>query len=57
MMRSATHAVDPLATVLAEGGPFHMRGELPAYLARLRETGRGALAERLARHRQGAASL
>jgi arylsulfatase A-like enzyme len=32
---------DPLATVLAEGGPCHVRGHLPAYLERLAATGRG----------------
>jgi hypothetical protein len=31
---------DPMQTVLDEGGPFHIRGHLPAYLARLRATGR-----------------
>jgi hypothetical protein len=31
---------DPLVTVMREGGPFHTRGELPAYLERLRATGR-----------------
>jgi hypothetical protein len=41
-------AVDPLDTVVREGGPFHVRGRLPAYLARLRATGRAAHAERLA---------
>ncbi|MDH5674548.1 MAG: sulfatase [Myxococcales bacterium] len=42
---------DPLQTVLAEGGPSHVRGQLPAYLERLRATGRAAFAERLiARH-------
>jgi arylsulfatase A-like enzyme len=40
--------VDPLRTVLLEGGPFHCRRELPAYLARLRETGRGHHAQFLA---------
>ena len=30
MMASSTRASDPLETVLAEGGPFHTRGELPA---------------------------
>jgi hypothetical protein len=39
---------DPLQTVLAEGGPSHTRGRLAAYLERLRATGRGQLAERLA---------
>ncbi len=32
---------DPLTTILDEGGPFHIRGHLPAYLDRLRDTGRG----------------
>ncbi len=48
MLRSGTN-IDPLMTVLREGGPFHTRGELPAYLERLRATGRAAHAERLAR--------
>jgi choline-sulfatase len=33
--------------VLLEGGPFHVRGELPGYLERLRATGRGELAAAL----------
>ena len=45
--------VDPLMTVLREGGPFHTRGQLPAYLARLRATGRAAHAERLAARHPG----
>jgi choline-sulfatase len=40
-------AVDPLDTVLAEGGPAHVRGQLSAYLERLRATGRADWAERL----------
>jgi hypothetical protein len=35
-------------TVIAEGGPFHCRGELRAYLERLRATGRGDHADALA---------
>ena len=42
--------VDPMDVVMAEGGPFHTRGELPAYLARLRATGRSGWADRLAAH-------
>jgi len=34
-------------TVMREGGPFHCRGELPAYLARLRATGRAEAARAL----------
>jgi choline-sulfatase len=44
----AGYTVDPLRTVLAEGGPFHTRGHLRAYLERLRATGRADKAERLA---------
>jgi choline-sulfatase len=40
---------DPLETVLREGGPFHSRGALPGYLARLEATGRAAAAEALRR--------
>ncbi|MBN9271933.1 MAG: helix-turn-helix transcriptional regulator [Mesorhizobium sp.] len=39
--------VDPLVTVLREGGPFHCKGELPAYLTRLRATGRAQAAAAL----------
>jgi arylsulfatase A-like enzyme len=38
---------DPHDNVMREGGPFHVRGQLPAYAARLRATGRGALADAL----------
>ncbi|MEC8986164.1 MAG: sulfatase [Actinomycetota bacterium] len=37
--------VDPMEVVLDEGGPFHVRGHLPAYLGRFRETGRSHWAE------------
>ncbi len=44
---------DPLPLVMKEGGPFHVRRELPTYLQRLRTTGREALAEALeAKHPQ-----
>lgn len=49
MIKSSQHDVDPLMTVLREGGPFHTRGRLEAYLERLRDTGRAHHAERLAR--------
>ena len=39
--------VDPMSTVMCEGGPFHSKGELPKYLDRLRETGRGHHADNL----------
>jgi choline-sulfatase len=48
MVTTSRHAVDPMMTVLREGGSFHTRGELPAYLERLRATGRAHHAERLA---------
>lgn len=48
MMRRSGAAIDPLMRVMHEGGPFHCRGELPAYLRRLKKTGRDAAARRLA---------
>ena len=48
MIRDAARGRDPLENVVREGGPFHVRGELPAYLERLRATGRGELARALA---------
>ena len=48
---SRNAVTDPLDTVRAEGGPLHTRGHLPAYLDRLRETGRAHWADvLLARH-------
>jgi choline-sulfatase len=49
MMRTATHGHDPMWTVMRAGGAFHTRGQLPAYLKRLRETGREIWADHLAR--------
>jgi arylsulfatase A-like enzyme len=42
MMRTQEHdpPVDPLQTVLHEGGPHHTKGEATGYAERLRETGR-----------------
>ena len=51
-MATSAHNIDPLMTVLREGGPFHTRGELPAYLERLRATGRAHHAEHLAARHQ-----
>ncbi|MEN8230872.1 MAG: sulfatase [Bacteroidota bacterium] len=48
MILTSHHNTDPMMTVLREGGPFHTRGELPAYLEHLRATGRAHHAERLA---------
>ncbi len=51
MRRASPSPQDPLWTALAEGGGLHARGALPAYLSRLRETGRSDCAARLlARH-------
>jgi arylsulfatase A-like enzyme len=46
-MKDHATGIDPLRNVVAEGGPFHVRGELPAYLERLRATERGHLADLL----------
>lgn len=40
---------DPLWTVMREGGPYHARGRLREYTARLKATGRAAAAEELKR--------
>jgi arylsulfatase A-like enzyme len=48
MMRTSTTGADPMWTVMREGGAFHTRGQLPAYLKRLRDTGRARWADRLA---------
>jgi choline-sulfatase len=48
MATTAQHDVDPMMTVLREGGPFHTRGMLPGYLTRLRATGREHHAQLLA---------
>jgi choline-sulfatase len=48
MATTSPYNEDPMMTVLREGGPFHTRGQLPAYLERLRATDRAHHAERLA---------
>lgn len=51
-MRRSRRTVDPMWTVMREGGPFHARFTSPqfeAYKARLRNTGRAELAEELDR--------
>jgi len=47
MVLTSTHDVDPMMTVLREGGAFHTRGMLPRYAQRLRKTGREHHAKRL----------
>jgi hypothetical protein len=49
MMLTSEHNVDPMMTVLREGGAFHTRSFLPEYLKRLRATGRGHHADHLAK--------
>jgi choline-sulfatase len=45
----AGYMVDPMRTVLAEGGPYHARGYLSSYLQRLRATGRADQADLIAK--------
>lgn len=49
MMSTMNHDVDPLWTVIKEGGPFHAKGFLPEYIERLKATGRGHAVEELVR--------
>jgi choline-sulfatase len=41
MMRTSPTGIDPMWSVLHEGGPFHVRGHFPKYLKRLEATNRG----------------
>lgn len=41
IMKKSDFDVDPLWTVMREGGPEHSRGMLESYIRRLEETGRG----------------
>jgi len=47
MMSRSETGIDPLHTVLREGGPYHTRGMLEPYCAYLRKTGRGHHADAL----------
>ncbi|MBP5198660.1 MAG: sulfatase [Lachnospiraceae bacterium] len=51
-MLTSPYTLDPMWTVLEEGGPFHVRGELEHYCRRLEETGRKEGADEL-RKRHG----
>ena len=53
MMREMPDAVDPLWTVMREGGPVHSKGQLAKYLERLQQTGRGQHVEALRRRHPG----
>jgi len=46
MSRHST-GIDPMWQVIREGGPFHCKGQLPAYLERLQATGRSHMVEKL----------
>lgn len=46
-MLKGPQLVDPMWRVLAEGGPYHIRGELAEYLRHLENTGRADGAEKL----------
>ncbi|KHF36378.1 Choline-sulfatase [Paenibacillus sp. P1XP2] len=51
MMETMKFDVDPLWTVMKEGGPYHAKGHLPMYIERLKNTGRGdAVEELMKRH-------
>ncbi|MFD0958462.1 sulfatase family protein [Paenibacillus chungangensis] len=47
MMSTMEHDIDPLWTVMKEGGPYHAKGHLPQYVERLKATGRSEGAEEL----------
>lgn len=47
MMKTMDYDVDPLWTVIKEGGPYHARGMLKQYCKWLEETGRGHAVEEL----------
>ncbi len=55
MMRTSEHTVDPLWTVMAEGGAFHTRDRHKLYCDRLRATGRAHHAEFLEKNPTGIA--
>lgn len=53
MMARSGSDVDPLWTVIREGGPFHARGRLAEFAKRLEATGRGAAVAELRRRHPG----
>ena len=52
MMSTMTSDVDPLWTVMKEGGPYHAKGQLEEYSKRLEQTGRGHAVPELKRRHQ-----
>jgi arylsulfatase A-like enzyme len=55
MLAGNPDGIDPMWTVLSEGGPYHTRGKLADYCRRLRATGRAAHADFLEQHPTGLA--
>lgn len=49
-MAASEVGIDPMKTVLSEGGPYHTRSALGMYTRRLRDTGRDHHAEFLETH-------
>ena len=47
MMESSQSPIDPMWTVMQEGGPYHTVGELSGYVRRLEATGRADKAAQL----------
>lgn len=47
MMMTGNSDIDPMWTVIREGGPFHAKGNLPQYCERLEKTGRAKGAREL----------
>jgi hypothetical protein len=47
MMNKSDNRIDPMQTVLKEGGPYHTREDAEAYAKRLKETGREKHAEKI----------
>ena len=54
-MRASVSGIDPLWTVLREGGPYHTLGAIEKYCAYLRQTGRAHHAETLEKRHGGRA--
>jgi arylsulfatase A-like enzyme len=52
ILQTSRHTIDPLDTVMSEGGPWHVRDEGPAYIKRLETTGRVNLARQFANRNQ-----
>jgi arylsulfatase A-like enzyme len=55
MLSTVPSGIDPLWSVMREGGPYHARNKLAFYCKRLRETGRARHAEFLEKHATGLA--